>query len=208
MKNRGRLLLIVVILIICFIGIGYIFWQQEIKYILPTPVPQNYVEVKPQSKILPDSSGIISSEGPYFLHFFNPDCPCSRFNLKHFNYLATTYGKEISFAVIIPDYADTEEAGKQIPQNIPVYKDVAGRIALACGVYSSPQAVIVDKEGKIYFRGNYNKSRYCTQKDSNYAELALLDYLNGRSVQDYGILATRSYGCEFKDEGIFNLIKF
>lgn len=31
-------------------------------------------------------------------------------------------------------------------------------IAISCGVYSTPQAVIIDGNGQLFFRGNYNKT--------------------------------------------------
>jgi len=43
-----------------------------------------------------------------------------------------------------------------------VLVDADGSLAKMVGVYSSPQAVIVDTRGALYYRGNDNLARYCT----------------------------------------------
>ena len=45
---------------------------------------------------------------------------------------------------------------------VPVLVDADGSLAKMVGVYSSPQAVIVDTRGALYYRGNDNLARYCT----------------------------------------------
>src|SRR3954465_12159114 len=82
-------------------GICSLFWYNEWKYNLPTPVPQNYNPVKIGDYI--NLNGKIKSESskPLFIHFFNPDCPCSRFNVPHFKALVKKYGDKFTFAVVV-----------------------------------------------------------------------------------------------------------
>ena len=53
-----------------FSGISYIFWHNEWKYSLPTPVPESYKEVKVGSYI--NIAGKLKTEEnkPVFIHFF------------------------------------------------------------------------------------------------------------------------------------------
>lgn len=180
-------------------GIGYLFWHQEARYLTPTPVPDNYKPIALQNPL-----ALPAIEAPagkvVFLHFFNPDCPCSRFNLQHFKSLATTYKSQVHFTVVIPSFANPEDARSLLPEGLPVILDENDALADACGVYASPQAVIISSEGKLYYRGNYNKSRYCTQKESNYAEMALNNLLKGAPARDYGPFSNLAYGCEFESE--------
>ena len=37
-----RMYVAALVLIVSFGGILYLFWSQELKYVLPTPVPANY----------------------------------------------------------------------------------------------------------------------------------------------------------------------
>ncbi|EMR01013.1 DUF6436 domain-containing protein [Cesiribacter andamanensis] len=205
---KTRRLMAITLLLVSAAGVGYLFWQQEVKYVLPTPVPLHYApavigDSLALSGLLPkgDTKGLL-------LHFFNPDCPCSRFNVKHFNYLGKTYGQQVQFAVVIPEFADYKKARELIEAPIPVYVDSGDAIATACGVYATPQAVVLTAEGTLFYRGNYNRARYCTQKNSNYAEIALQHLLAGREAPQFGMLASQSYGCQFFEENTLSLLNF
>lgn len=183
-------------LLLLFAVIVALFWHNEFVYSLPTPVPVNYKEVKPGEQI--DFKGKIETGShPLFLHFFNPDCPCSRFNITHFKSLVKQYGKEVTFKIVVMS-ADKEYTAKQIQDkfdlNIPVLFDTS--IAVACGVYSTPQAVIIDPNSKLYYRGNYNRSRYCTDVKSNYAQMALDSLIQQKYHPVFSPFALRAYGCQ------------
>ncbi len=189
-------------------GVGYLFWQQELQYIMPTPVPENYRPAPVQSSLSLPAPLPSPQERPLFIHFFNPDCPCSRFNVKHFNYLQRTYSKNVDFVVVIPEQADPVAAGELLEGDLLIVQDKEGRIADACGVYSSPQAVLIDKSSTLYYRGNYNKARYCTLKASNYAEMALNDLMEGKAPQPFGLFAQKAYGCALAAEPFSDLLLF
>lgn len=191
---RVKIILAVITLVVSGTLVGYIFWQQELKYTLPTPVPASYTPVFFEEQIrLP-----VAQTTPVFLHFFNPDCPCSRFNRKHVNELVFQFKDKIKFKVVIPSYASIEEARSFFDDDIEIIVDTAGW-AEACGVYSTPQAVIIDQHSKLYFRGNYNRTRYCTDPKTNYAEIALQSFVQHKSLPLMDELAKRAYGCSFAD---------
>ena len=68
-------------------------------------------------------------------------------------------------------------------------------IAVLCGVYSTPQAVLLDTNHKLYYRGNYNKSRYCTDKNSDYARMAIDSLLHHHEPVN-NEYALKAYGCQ------------
>lgn len=179
--------------------IGWLFWHQEIQYMLPTPIPSGY-EVVYVNEVVPLEDSLSAPlEKPKFYHFFKPDCPCSRFNVKHFNYLNSLYADQIDFVVVIPEGADISDASDYFNQNIKVAEDVGLKLANGFGVYSTPQAVIVNENRRLYFRGNYNKARYCTDPLSNFAQMAMDSLMTNRPPPDFGPLATISYGCGLPD---------
>ena len=193
--------LAVAALILIASGIAALFWQQELQYVRPTPVPAHYVAVLPgQRVVVPAPAG--TAPKPVLLHFFNPDCPCSRFNLKHVKRLATTYEKAVSFLAVVPEHfgARTEQIRREYDLPMPVVADGRKQLARACGVYATPQAALVDAHGKLYYRGNYNKSRYCTTPHSNYAQMALDSLLAGTPSPTFGETATTAYGCELPSD--------
>ena len=179
------------------VALGLLFWYSEFVYQLPTPVPAGYQPVAVGTSIhLP--LAMLAGSRPVFLHFFNPDCPCSRFNLPHFRSLVSAYGDRVDFAIVPMVKAGRTIAVEEIQYlagvDVPVLLDAG--IAEACGVYSTPQAVLLGDHNKLYYRGNYNKSRYCTDKKSNYAQMALDSLLRTHGPPVFGRLAQEAYGCQ------------
>lgn len=185
-------------LVLIFSGIGILFWYQEWVYNLPTPVPVDYEPVAIGAGI--EVPGIVSlgPSKPVFLHFFNPDCPCSRFNIPHFKSLVQKYGGAVNF-VIVPmmlkgHHYTAVEIQNKFGLNVPVLFN--SEIAAVCGVYATPQAVIIGQGDKLYYRGNYNRSRYCTDTKSNYAQIALEGLLQKTENPVFNPIALKAYGCQ------------
>jgi hypothetical protein len=177
-------------------GIAYLFWHDDWKYGLPTPVPMDHKVVETGTAIDLSDHLAMDEDRPVFLHFFNPKCPCSRFNIPEFRSLARTYGDRIRFGVVVlsPEEYSEEEIQNKIGLELPISFDRS--LANACGVYSTPQAVLIDADSKLYYRGNYNKSRYCTDKATSYAQFAIDSLLNGHADVNPGLAAVTSYGCQ------------
>lgn len=183
-------------LALIFIGISALFWYNDWKYKLPTPISADYKAVSTGTTIeLPQQ--INSTEHkPVFLHFFNPDCPCSRFNIDHFRLLVKQYGQQMHFVIVVMN--NTRYSAEQIQHkfglDLPVSFDTT--LAKACGVYSTPQAVILTITHQLYYRGNYNKSRYCTEEKTSYAKIALNALLKNSTPIAFDQYALRAYGCQ------------
>lgn len=187
--------LVIAWLLILFSAVVALFWRNEWVYALPTPVPAGYKSVNTGTPVVLPASLSMAGDKPVFLHFFNPDCPCSRFNMPHFATLAEKYGQQASFAIVLMTgkHYTAAEIQQRFHVTVPVLTDTT--LAAACGVYSTPQAVILNNYKQLYYRGNYNKSRYCTNIQTNYAEIALNALLN-HTVVSTAPEATRAYGCE------------
>lgn len=179
-------------------GIAAIFWYNEWQYHLPTPVPMNYHDVTNGVVVqFPASARELPEGKPLFLHFFNPDCPCSRFNMPQFRALVKAYGDRANFAIVLmgPKSYTAEQLQKKfdLPHPIPVMADSA--IAAACGVYSTPQAVLIDTDHRLYYRGNYNRSRYCDDEKTSFAKIALEGLVHRNYSLTFSPLALKAYGC-------------
>lgn len=189
-----RILFVVLVLLGCAVGIIGIFWKQNLQYSLPTPVPASYQEVSIGTPV--SFPALLPNNKAHFIHFYSPDCPCSRFNARHIKSLIHEYDSSIAFVIIVPEQKYVNKAKAEFGEDMIVIPDHQGVIAKTCGVYSTPQAAIIDHNGKLYYRGNYNSSRYCTTKATNFAELSLVALLNNRPSPAFGLLATQAYGCE------------
>jgi thioredoxin-related protein len=183
--------------------VGYIFWLNEIQYLRPTPVPVDYRPVTLGEQIPLHQHLALDGNKPVFLHFFNPSCPCSRFNVQHFSQLVRQYGKDVTFVVVLqgdqsPSLFDLS-LKKIYTLNIPLVKDSNRDLARLCGVYATPQAVLLSHSGQLLFRGNYNLARYCTQEKTNFAEISLIQVLQGEEIPDFGRQATQAWGCSLPE---------
>ncbi len=173
-----------------------IFWYADWKYSLPTPLPNQYHAVRTGEYIDLDGKLAVSRNKPVFIHFFNPDCPCSRFNIPYFKSLAKRYGSKISFAIVVLNNKAYTAAEIQNKFDLDVPVSFDSTIAAACGVYSTPQAVLLDSNQHLYYRGNYNKSRYCTDNKSNYAQMAIDSLFNDNYRPVFNRYALTAYGCQ------------
>lgn len=188
---------VLIVITAIFTTIAYIFWHTEFVYSLPTPVPKSYRAVNSGSNVsIPESLYPKKNGKPVFLHFFNPDCPCSKFNISHFKSLVKQYSNEATFAIVVMSSKNytSQQIQNEFDLNIPVLFDTS--IARSCGVYSTPQAVIIDSNRKLYYRGNYNRSRYCTDKKSNYAQQALDSLVHNNHTAVFDQFALKAYGCQ------------
>jgi hypothetical protein len=205
LQNTGKRLLAGGVLAGLFMGIVGIFYYQEIQYLLPTPVPENYRSM-PVGQLIRISNHVpVNFNKPVVLHFFNPQCPCSRFNMDHVQRLIRKYEQQFNFYAVLQaeDGAGAAENFRsKYDLAIPVILDTDKQIAAACGVYATPQAVILNKQGELYYRGNYNKARYCTDPRSNYAQMAMDSLLAAKPAPVFVELATQAYGCELPDPSV------
>jgi hypothetical protein len=183
-------------LVLLLSAIGALFWYNEWVYHLPTPVPMNYKPVYPGEVIALKAPLKTDNEKPLFLHFFNPDCPCSRFNISNFRSLVRQYGRQVNFVIVIMSKKPftVKAIQDKFDLNIPVLFDES--IAASCGVYSTPQAVLLDTDHKLYFRGNYNSGRYCTDEKTSFAKIAIAGLLADHARLVFSQLALKAYGCQ------------
>lgn len=175
---------------------------------LPTPVPDNYEIVYVNDKVDIGDSSKEALEKPVFYHFFNTDCPCSKFNLDHFNRLKADYADHFEFYVVVPEGSDLTEAKEYFRGETRLIEDRNKEYAIKCGVYSTPQAVIIGTDRNLYYRGNYNRARYCIDPLSNYTQMAIDSLVKGVRAPEFGPLATLAYGCgteEEKENSLFQL---
>jgi len=185
-------------LMILLIIIGMLFWISEWRYGLPTAVPSNYHAVK-QGEHISLPIRVDDTLKPVFLHFFNPACPCSRFNIPAFRKLAVKYSGQVNFAIIVlsSEHYTVKEIQQKFDLKIPVFFDAP--TAVACGVYATPQVALLDSRRRLFYRGNYNSSRYCTNESTNYAAIALYSLVRNEHHTAFGALALRAYGCSLPD---------
>ena len=200
MISKTKIVAGVLILLVLSGGILTVFWYQQLQYLTPTPTPIHYSPVALESSItLPFVKEKVQENRPIFLHFYNPECPCSRFNQDHFRSLVNKYKDQVAFYTIVQS-VEGEPLSEEL--GIPVISDPEGKIADACGVYATPQAVILQSDQALYYRGNYNKARYCTTRSTRFAELALQSAIAQKKLPLAIQLAGMPYGCNLPSDEV------
>jgi hypothetical protein len=177
--------------------IAWVFWWQDLRYALPTPRPAG-LEQPPTGATFAD---LVSDERPTLLHFFNPDCPCSRFNLTHLRRLTRDFAGRVRFVAVLSLETDanpsaTLKSFSAWHLDAEPLLDPGGRLAARLGVFATPQAVVLGRDGRLIFRGNYNAGRYCVDPRTEFARLALLAAVEGTPLPEFPPVATTAYGCE------------
>jgi hypothetical protein len=177
--------------------IGLSFWYQDLRYALPTPQPANWKAPSVGTRILlPASLTSGSSRAPLALNFYNSDCGCSRFNLDHLRQLYRSYGKKVRFILVLEGGSKSQEEAtfQGLRLNCEHCCDTDGGLARDLGVYSTPQAAILDSDLRLVYRGNYNVGRFCTDPRTEFARLALESVVSGRLLPA-GLATVPAYGC-------------
>lgn len=187
----------IAIIILLFGAVWGIFINFEKQYEEPTPVPNNYQEIPLLSDVR--LSFLKKNNKPTLIHFFNPNCSYSIFNLEDFKFLSRKYESTINFVVAIhlkeAETYDLNTIKSDFGNTVQIINDSSKEIAEKVGVYATPQAVIINENSQIYYRGNYNKARFCTSKPTNFVELSLMAVLNKQDLPIFDEKATIPYGC-------------
>ncbi|MBD0254519.1 MAG: redoxin domain-containing protein [Cytophagales bacterium] len=197
MTSLRPYLLLVVVSLACLTGIGLLFWYQDLQYARPTPRPALLVQQPVGARLLLGTKGAVPGGKPLLLHFFNPSCPCSRFNRRHLRDLYNQYGQAVDMVVVLQAKDTLEAIRKYRDWELPMayVTDPAGELAERCGVYATPQAVLLSVDARLYYRGNYNTGRYCVNRDTQFARRAVEALLAGRAAPLFPSTAGTAYGC-------------
>lgn len=114
------------------------------------------------------------------------------------------YKSEVNFVAVVQssdmDPKSRSDFIEKYDLGIPVIYDADGHYANALGIYSTPQAVIID-ESSIFYKGNYNKARFCTTTSTKFAEIALHALINNEPAPNFPEVAEIAYGCELPSNG-------
>ena len=111
--------------------------------------------------------------------------------------MTRTYGDRVNIVAVLEEDSTEKltDGFRRMGLPIEAVVDSNRTLATALGVYSTPQAVILDARGRLIFRGNYNSSRYCVDRRSEYARIALDALLAFRPQPALEPAAFIAYGC-------------
>ncbi|HRI87455.1 MAG TPA: redoxin domain-containing protein [Candidatus Hydrogenedentes bacterium] len=138
----------------------------------------------------------------YVLVFSSTTCPVAQRYLPKINELNKTYaGKNVVFALV---NAAADDSIQQMAYHaieykidVPVVKDIDGGVCMALGATRTPEAVVLDADGVIRYRGRIDDQFRVSGASPNVGRedlaLAIDAVLDGKSVE---IPETPVEGCE------------
>lgn len=135
------------------------------------------------------------ADPPTVLHFWDPDCPCSRFNQSHVRQLAEHYrAAGVRFLVL-----DRRTAAPLDPQRLeasfgPDVAAFAGRelVAGELAIPASPAAAVFDGTGRLAYFGPYSEGAACLAGNGDFVERTLDKLLAGERPRE---MNTTAFGC-------------
>ena len=137
------------------------------------------------------------------LEWINKDCPFVQRHhaAKTMENLADKYkSKDVVWLAINSSSSATNEIDKKTVETFslsyPVLNDSAGSVGRAYGAKTTPHMFIIDKEGKLAYKGGIDNDPQGTKANrTNYVAQALDELLAGKPVSTP---ETKPYGCSVK----------
>lgn len=152
--------------------------ERDVLARFPEEVAKTLVNVRP----LP------SEHTGRLVHFWNPECRCSRFSQDHEKEIMTIYGEQgIDFVVAVPDQSLVAQALETFPKasSAVVINQING--------FSSPSALVFDAQDTLVYFGPYSEGAFCASSDNTPAELILNDVVSHETVTPW--LNLSAFGC-------------
>lgn len=152
---------------------------------------ENLIEKESKTGKQPGSISVI--------HFWNPDCPCSRFNEVHVKKIISDYAdKNVEFSVVVSGKTSQQrnaysELAKQV-FNFDAVKAIRSDWPMEQGPPSSPAVAIMNKQGKLVYFGPYSLGARCSPDKGKFVEKAL-DGLSDEKLPQKKQLNTLAVGC-------------
>ena len=134
------------------------------------------------------------------IHFWNPDCPCNRFNEVHVKKIISDYAdKNVKFTVVVGGSSKEERhqrqvLAKQVFNHIAV-KEIRSDWPMHKGPPSSPAVGVINGQGELVYFGPYSLGARCAPDKGQFVE-SVLDGLHARKKSsDKKQLNTLAVGC-------------
>ncbi|MCV6587442.1 MAG: DUF6436 domain-containing protein [Marinobacterium sp.] len=199
-SSRRQQILMGLLVFVWLIAMCYAFWWfliRDIRLFYP-PGHEQYVHFENarmgdhlQQFIQAKHPGLLTSPSQGVLvHFWDPDCLCSRFNIQHVQQLIEEFGPQgIRFMVVLNDRVDNPEQWlQQAPTLFPGATVVsASTLALPVQLTASPSTAILNAQGHLTYFGPYTLGALCLPSGDGLVETVFKHLLAGRQPQSGSI---------------------
>lgn len=148
-------------------------------------------------------SAVSATHKAVVLVFVSSECPMVSYYLPVVADLAKHYRpRQVGFFLVCSNPDESTESLKELlaeaKVQLPLWLDRQQQLARATGATITPQAVILDSERKVLYRGAIDDQYYARLKarpvvTRQHVKMALDEHLDGKPVS---VRETKAYGCE------------
>lgn len=198
--------LVIPLVVVWVCSTVYAFWHFQIRNIRPFDL-QSQIEqpvfvaeqhsLNIQTILDNFTQADSKKESATVFNFWDPDCPCSRFNESHVNDIITTYMSQGIRFVLVPRYGDIRPkaeleqlARERFGLQLEIIYDYEQTFRQA--VPSSPAVVVMDAQGQLAYFGPYSVGSFCGPSGGAFVEKTLDSLLQGINP---GRMNTIAFGC-------------
>lgn len=134
------------------------------------------------------------------VHFWDPDCPCSRFNEVHVKKIISDYAeKNVKFTIVVGGSNEAERKQRQIlAQNVfnhIAVKEIRSDWPMHKGPPSSPAVGVVNSDGELVYFGPYSLGARCAPDKGQFVEKVLDGLYASKKSANKKQLNTLAVGC-------------
>lgn len=181
---------------------AYAFWWFQVRPLRPFNDPTQARVITfdglPFARLLDHQGPLAPATTPRttLLHFWDPDCPCSRFNQVHVRELIEqNRDQDLRIVIVVHtrNRANAERVRRQargtFGDDVTVWIDTG---ELSASIPSSPAAAIVSASAELAYFGPYSLGAVCLQGQGDFVESVLARLEQGQNPR---FLNTMAVGC-------------
>lgn len=177
------------------LGTGYAFWYYQFSNLRPFNADAPQGEAFFDGKTLSGRLGALdfsTAETATLIHFWNPACPCTRFNDAHVRSLVEQYGFRGVQVLVVPAPGTPAPPPQALQARYGRPVQLASPELRALRPPSSPAVAVVDRRRELAYFGPYSLDSACSPAGGGFVEATLDNLLAGRRSRQINTLA---FGC-------------
>lgn len=133
------------------------------------------------------------------VHFWNPECPCNRFNEVHVKKIISEYAdKNVQFTIMVSgNSAEKRKLQEDRARKIFTHQaviNIRSDWPMEKGPPSSPAVGVINNHGELVYFGPYSLGANCSPDKGKFVE-NILDHLNDEKKIQKKQLNTLAVGC-------------
>ncbi len=175
----------------------HLLWNQAYRHFLPTDFKSEYSS----GDYIPIGEFGITTDRTTYLHFFEMGCLYSRVNLRHITTIMKQYQSTCDFYVVVSGDVSIDDLRDEyaIPNTVRII-DMETKALKRLGVFTTPHALIVEANDRLYFQGNYTLNNgLCgpTNIESSAPATALRFITQNKPSPFFPAQQLNNWGCQF-----------